>query len=106
MPDIDRTNNTTRRGLKTHIIFDKPRYYDIDLNIIPWPPISNPYDGNSNGILVQYGAFGLCSSLYKEADEIFSLGKMIWPHFLVRVMVTEQIYRSASIILGNPYHKN
>ena len=58
MPDIDRTNNTTRRGLKTHIIFDKPRYYDIDLNIIPWPPISNPYDGNSNGILVQYGGSG------------------------------------------------
>ena len=42
----------------------------------------------------------------KESNEIFSLGKMIWPHFLVRVMVTEQIYRSASIILGNPYHKN
>ena len=52
------------------------------------------------------GAFGLCSSLYKESNEIFSLGKMIWPHFLVRVMVTEQIYRSASIIVGNPYHKN
>ena len=52
------------------------------------------------------GAFGLCKSLYKESNEIFSLGKMIWPHFLVRVMVTEQIYRSASIILGNPYHKN
>lgn len=52
------------------------------------------------------GAFGLCRSLYRETNEIFSLGKMIWPHFLVRVMVTEQIYRSASIILGNPYHKN
>ena len=52
------------------------------------------------------GAFGLCRSLYKESNEIFSLGEMIWPHFLVRVMVTEQIYRSASIILGNPYHKN
>ena len=52
------------------------------------------------------GAFGLCKSLYKESNEIFSLGKMIWPHFLVRVMVTEQIYRSASIIVGNPYHKN
>ena len=52
------------------------------------------------------GAFGLCRSLYEGSNEIFSLGKMIWPHFLVRVMVTEQIYRSASIILGNPYHKN
>ncbi len=52
------------------------------------------------------GAFGLCRSLYNESNEIFSLGKMIWPHFLVRVMVTEQIYRSASIIVGNPYHKN
>ena len=52
------------------------------------------------------GAFGLCKSLYKESNEIFSLGKMIWPHLLIRVMVTEQIYRSASIILGNPYHKN
>tara|TARA_B100000902_G_scaffold260077_1_gene246316 strand:- start:37 stop:507 length:471 start_codon:yes stop_codon:yes gene_type:complete len=52
------------------------------------------------------GAFGLCRSLYKESNEILSLGKMIWPHLLVRVMVTEQIYRSALIILGNPYHKN
>ena len=57
-------------------------------------------------IFIIGGAFGLCRILYKESNEIFSLGKMIWPHFLVRVMVTEQIYRSASIILGNPYHKN
>ena len=55
MPDIDRTNNTTRRGLKTHIIFDKPHYHDIDLNIFPWPPTSNPYDGNSNGLYIKYG---------------------------------------------------
>ncbi len=62
-----------------------------------------------SGIKIQVfiigGAFGLSSSLYEKADEIFSLGKMIWPHALARVMITEQIYRSASIILGNPYHK-
>ena len=58
MPDINRTNNTTRRGIKTHIIFDKPRYHDIDLNIFPWPPTSNPYDGNSNGIFIKYGGSG------------------------------------------------
>ena len=62
--------------------------------------------GLKQQVFIIGGAFGLCSSLYKEADEIFSLGKMIWPHILVRVMITEQIYRSASIMLGNPYHKN
>jgi len=43
--------------------------------------------------------------LYKETSDIFSLGKMVWPHLLARVMVAEQIYRSSSIMLGNPYHK-
>ena len=58
MPDINRTNNTTRRGLKTHIIYDKPSYHDIDLNIFPWPPTSNPYDGNSNGVFIHHGGPG------------------------------------------------
>ncbi len=62
--------------------------------------------GVKNQSFILGGAFGLCSSLYKETSFIFSLGKMVWPHFLARVMVTEQIYRSSSIMLGNPYHKN
>ena len=62
--------------------------------------------GVKNLAFIIGGAFGLCSSLHKKSNEAISLGKMVWPHFLVRVMVTEQIYRSASIILGNPYHKN
>tara|TARA_A100001011_G_scaffold389981_1_gene472523 strand:+ start:524 stop:994 length:471 start_codon:yes stop_codon:yes gene_type:complete len=61
--------------------------------------------GIKNQTFVIGGAFGLCSSLYREANDIFSLGKMVWPHFLARVMLTEQIYRSASIMMGNPYHK-
>ena len=51
------------------------------------------------------GAFGLCRSLYKESNEIFSLGKMVWPHFLARVLVLEQVYRAASLMTGSPYHK-
>ena len=58
MPDTDRTNNATKRGIKTHIIFDKPRYYDIDLNILPCPPTSNAYDGNLNGFFIKYGGPG------------------------------------------------
>ena len=61
--------------------------------------------GVRNQFFVLGGASGLCSSLYKETSDIFSLGKMVWPHLLARVMVAEQIYRSTSIMLGNPYHK-
>ena len=67
---------------------------------------NNRDSGVKKLVFIIGGAFGLCRSLYKESNEILSLGKMIWPHLLVRVMVTEQIYRSALIILGSPYHKN
>ena len=62
--------------------------------------------GVKNLFFVIGGAFGLCSSLYKKDIKVFSLGKMIWPHLLARALLTEQIYRSASIMLGNPYHKS
>ncbi len=51
------------------------------------------------------GAFGLCPSLQKDANGILSLGKMVWPHFLARVLIVEQLYRSASLITGGAYHK-
>jgi len=83
MPDTDRTNNTTRRGLKTHIIFDKPRYYDIDLNILPLPPTSNAYDGNSNGFYIKYGGSGgfggkSVETLILYGDKTKKLNGILW----------------------------
>ena len=51
------------------------------------------------------GADGIDPSLRAEADFAISLGKMVWPHMLVRVMLTEQLYRTASILAGSPYHR-
>ena len=34
-----------------------------------------------------------------------SFGPMVWPHMLARVMIAEQLYRSASILAGAPYHR-
>ena len=51
------------------------------------------------------GADGIDPGLRAEADMALSFGKMVWPHMLVRVMLTEQLYRAASILAGSPYHR-
>ena len=51
------------------------------------------------------GADGLDPSLRARADWQISLGRMVWPHMLVRVMLSEQLYRAASILAGLPYHR-
>jgi 23S rRNA (pseudouridine1915-N3)-methyltransferase len=51
------------------------------------------------------GADGLAPALRDRADLVLSLGPMVWPHLLVRVMLAEQIYRAASILAGAPYHR-
>lgn len=51
------------------------------------------------------GADGLDPRLRRKADATLSLGAMVWPHMLVRVMLAEQLYRAASILAGAPYHR-
>lgn len=51
------------------------------------------------------GADGLSPDLVADADFSLSLGPMVWPHLLVRVMLAEQLYRAASILAGLPYHR-
>ena len=51
------------------------------------------------------GAEGLDSSVISQASQVLSLGPMTWPHFLVRGMLAEQLYRAQTIGQGHPYHK-
>ncbi len=51
------------------------------------------------------GADGIAPSLRAKADFSLSFGKMVWPHMLARVMLSEQLYRAASILAGAPYHR-
>ena len=51
------------------------------------------------------GAFGNGQLIKTSADKIVALGKLTWPHQMVKMMVAEQIYRIETILEGHPYHK-
>ena len=51
------------------------------------------------------GAAGHSEAVRSKADMLLSLGKLTWPHMMVRAMLVEQIYRAYTIQSGHPYHK-
>ncbi|MBA84701.1 23S rRNA (pseudouridine(1915)-N(3))-methyltransferase RlmH [Thalassobius sp. S69A] len=61
--------------------------------------------GRSDLAFLIGGADGLDPTLRAQADFSLSFGKMVWPHMLARAMLTEQLYRAASILAGSPYHR-
>ncbi len=52
------------------------------------------------------GAEGLASAVLERAAASLSLGRMTWPHLLVRGMLLEQLYRAQQILAGHPYHRD
>ncbi|MCV2876143.1 23S rRNA (pseudouridine(1915)-N(3))-methyltransferase RlmH [Rhodobacteraceae bacterium XHP0102] len=62
--------------------------------------------GTGDLALIIGGADGIDPSLRADAVKHISLGRMVWPHMLVRVMLSEQLYRAASILAGAPYHRS
>lgn len=62
-------------------------------------------NGRQDVAFVIGGADGIDPALRERADALLSFGKMVWPHMLVRVMLSEQLYRAASILSGAPYHR-
>ncbi|WP_137702439.1 23S rRNA (pseudouridine(1915)-N(3))-methyltransferase RlmH [Marimonas lutisalis] len=62
-------------------------------------------DGRGDLAFVIGGADGLAPDLRARADLSLSFGAMVWPHMLARAMLSEQLYRAASILAGLPYHR-
>jgi len=51
------------------------------------------------------GPDGLADVILDRADEIWSLSNLTFPHFLVRVLLAEQIYRALMLNAKHPYHR-
>lgn len=54
--------------------------------------------------LVIGGAYGVDETVHTRANLVWSLSPLVFPHQLVRLICTEQLYRAQEIARGNPYH--
>ncbi len=52
------------------------------------------------------GADGLSEAAREAADVTLCLGRLTWPHMLVRGLLAEQLFRAESILAGHPYHRD
>ncbi|MDE5806322.1 MAG: 23S rRNA (pseudouridine(1915)-N(3))-methyltransferase RlmH, partial [Paramuribaculum sp.] len=55
-------------------------------------------------LLVIGGPYGFSEEVYAKADGKISLSRMTFSHEMVRLFITEQIYRAMTILRGEPYH--
>ena len=61
--------------------------------------------GNSHITFIIGGSLGLEKEIKKKANELLSFSDMTFPHQLMRLILTEQIYRAFMIMNHEPYHK-
>lgn len=55
-------------------------------------------------VIIIGGAYGVDDTILTRANFVWSLSQLVFPHQLVRLVLTEQIYRAQEIARGNPYH--
>lgn len=55
-------------------------------------------------VFVIGGAYGLDARILNRANMQWSLSKLTFPHQLVRLILTEQVYRACTILRNEKYH--
>ena len=60
---------------------------------------------SSDLALLVGGADGLDQGCIEQADQLWSLSPLTFPHALIRVIVAEQLYRAWSLLNHHPYHR-
>lgn len=61
--------------------------------------------GISQLVFVIGGSLGLDPEVIARADTALSFSAFTFPHQLMRLILTEQIYRAFTIVAGERYHK-
>ncbi len=83
---------------------------DLGGNMLSSTELANKIDSLQSGgvseiTFVIGGSYGLSEEVKCKADLTLCFGKMTYPHQLMRVILTEQIYRAFMINSNSEYHK-
>lgn len=66
--------------------------------------LTKVFNSSSEVVIIIGGAFGVSEEVRSRADFVWSFSRLVFPHMLMRIMVTEQIYRAQEIANGGKYH--
>lgn len=62
------------------------------------------FTASSDVVFIIGGAYGVTESVFARAQIVWSLSRLVFPHQLVRILLSEQIYRAYTISVSHPYH--
>jgi len=74
---------------------DSPAFSDV---------LKDQLDHSRKVLIIIGGAYGVTDELRNRANLVWSLSPLVFPHQLVRLILTEQLYRAQQITLGGSYH--
>ena len=60
--------------------------------------------GTKTLVFIVGGAFGFSDKIYSLYQERLSISKMTFSHQMIRLLITEQLYRAFTILNNEPYH--
>ena len=66
--------------------------------------LSKIFNSSCEAVIIIGGAFGVSQEVRDRADFVWSFSNLVFPHMLMRIMMTEQIYRAQEIAHGGKYH--
>lgn len=62
------------------------------------------FESGRDVVILIGGAYGFSEEVRERADFVWSFSRLVFPHMIARLVVTEQIYRASQIAVGGPYH--
>lgn len=66
--------------------------------------LSQQFVNSREVVIIIGGAFGVSEEIRQKTNLVWSLSRLVFPHQLVRAILTEQIYRAQEIWNGGKYH--